>query len=122
MAFGMIPESVRKWAYWSSVRAENGQICVVESSGWTRTLVDELSETVIVPYEVIEPLLDLLSIPEEGFALCEGFVLFLYAVEDSFEPPEPEFEREFRSYRRRFLRRRRLLRWHKFFRQYWVRT
>ena len=91
-------------------------------SGWIRTLVDELSETVVVLDEVIEPLLDLLSIPEESFTLCEGFILFLHAVEDGFKPPEPEFEREFRGYRRRFLRRQRLLGWHKFFRQCWVRA
>ena len=121
MAFGMIPESVRKWAYWSSVRAENHQIRIVDS-GWTCTLVDELSETVVVQDEVIEPLLDLLGIPEESFALCEGVILFLHAVEDSFKPPESEFEREFRSYRWRFLRRRWLLRWHEFFRRCWVRA
>lgn len=89
---------------------------------WIRTLVDELSEAVVVPNEVIEPLLDLLSIPEESFTLCEGFILFLHAVEDGLEPPEPEFEGEFRGYRWGFLRRRRLLRWHKLFRWCWVRA
>jgi len=74
------------------------------------TLVHEFPETVVVLDEVIEPLLDLLGIPEESFALCEGFVLLLYAVEDCFEPSEPEFEREFGGDRWRFLQRRRLLR------------
>ena len=59
---------------------------------WTGTLAHELPQTVVVLYEVIEPLLDLLGIPEESFALCEGFVLLLRAVENSFEPSEPELE------------------------------
>ena len=39
MAFGMIPESVRKWAYWSSVRAENGQLYVVDGGKWMDTYI-----------------------------------------------------------------------------------
>ena len=65
--------------------------------GWrwrrkTRTLVHKLPETVVVLDDVVEPLLDLLGIPEEGFALCERFVLLLHAIEEGFEPSESEFE------------------------------
>lgn len=86
------------------------------------TFVHELAETVVVLDEVIEPLLDLLGIPEESFALCEGFIFLFHAVEDGFEPPEPEFEREFRGDCWRSLRRRRLLRWREPFRRCWVRA
>lgn len=55
----------------------------------TRTLVHELSETVIVLDEVVEPLLDLLGISEKSFSLSEGFVLCFHAIEESFEPSEP---------------------------------
>ena len=93
----------------------NGQMC----RGWRcrrrRTLVHKLPQTVVVLDDIVEPLLDLLGIPEEGFALCERLVLLLRAVEEGFEPPEPEFEREFRADRRGSLQRRRLLRWHKLF-------
>lgn len=85
-------------------------------------MVHELPETVVILDEVIEPLLDLVGIPEERFALCERFVLLLRAVEDSLEPPEPEFERELRGDRWRFLGRRRLLRRHELFRRHWVRA
>ena len=85
-------------------------------------MVHKLPETVVVLDEVIEPLLDLVGTPKKGFALCEGFVLLLHTVEDSFEPPEPEFERELRGDRWGFLRRRRLLRWHELFGRYWVRA
>jgi hypothetical protein len=61
---------------------------------WTRTLVHEFSEAVVVLDEVVEPLLDLLGIPEDGLAPRSGSVLVLHAVEEGFEPPEPEFERE----------------------------
>ena len=71
---------------------------------WTRTLVHELSEAVIVPDEVIEPLLDLLGIPEKSFALCEGFILCFHAIEEGFEPSESQLEREFRGDRWWFLR------------------
>lgn len=60
--------------------------------GWTHTLVHELSETVVALDEIIEPLLNLLSIPEEGFTLWKGFFLRFYAIEECFEPPEPELE------------------------------
>ena len=81
---------------------KNSQIC--RGWRWARTLVHKLPEAVVVLDEVIEPLLDLLGIPEECFAPREGFVRFLHAVEDSFEPSEPEFERELRRYRWWFLR------------------
>ena len=89
----------------------NGQM----HRGWmcrrtTRTLIHKLPQTVIVLDDVVEPLLNLLGIPEEGFALCERLILLLHAVEEGFEPPEPEFEREFRGDRGGLLQRRRLLR------------
>jgi len=99
----------------------NGQMC----RRWrrrrtTRTLAHKFPQTVVVLDDVVEPLLDLLGIPEEGFALRERFVLLLHAVEEGFEPPEPEFEREFRADRWGFLQSRRLLRWHKLFGGRWV--
>jgi len=108
-----MPESVRRWAYWSSVRVEMVR-CITDGGDvdGTRTLVHELSETVVVLDEVIEPLLNLLGIPEEGFALCEGLVLLLHAVEEGLKPSEPEFEREFRSDCWGCLQRRWLFRWH----------
>jgi len=86
----------------------------------TRTLAHKLPKTVVVLDDVVEPLLDLLGIPEEGFAPCERFVLLLHVIEEGFGPPEPEFEREFRGDRVGLLQRRRLLRWHKLFGGHWV--
>jgi hypothetical protein len=65
----MMPESVRRWAYWSSIQAELLDISWIEPRRRTRTLVHEFPETVVVLDEAIEPLLDLLSTPEDRFAL-----------------------------------------------------
>jgi hypothetical protein len=61
--------------------------------------------------DVVDPLLDLLDIPEDRFAPRRGFVMLLHAVEEDFKPPVPEFEWELRGDRWGLLPRRRLRRW-----------
>jgi hypothetical protein len=63
---------------------KGSDVCRAARCRWMRTLVHELPETIVVLDEVIEPLLDVLGIPEKGFSLFKGFVLWLHTVEEGF--------------------------------------